>query len=99
MMPLAINGQTFNPGDGVLTNDKERSIILGKGIPGPPILSQKPGAGPTDLYISVSGGGGQDSTIVSIQQAGMVASDAPVKKVLSAGKSTTVIHWRDMRVQ
>ncbi len=99
MMPLAANGQIFNPGDGVLTNDKERSIVLGKGIPGPPILSQKPGNGPTDLYISVSGGGGQDSTIVSIQQPGMVESDAPIKTILAAGKSTTVIHWRDMRVQ
>jgi Tfp pilus tip-associated adhesin PilY1 len=108
MMPIAINGITYNPGAGVLSepSDKtskaggQRSITLGSGIPSAPIISQKPSssgtAGTTDLYVSVSGAPGQDTALKSSSQ----LPDSPLlKRLKSTPPRAQIIHWRDRRIQ
>jgi len=109
MMPIAINGITYNPGAGVLsepankssTAGGERSMTLGSGMPTAPVISQKPTTGTgtpgaTDLYVTVSGSPGQDTAIKSSSQ----FSESPfLKRLRSTPPRAQIIHWRDRRLQ
>jgi len=105
MMPMTINGITYNPGAGVLseptvpssTAGGARSRTLGYGIPKSPVFSQKPGGtGPTDLYLSLSGGGGSDTRVISSSQLG----DNPLTQhLVQTAPSSQLLHWRDGRIQ
>jgi Tfp pilus tip-associated adhesin PilY1 len=95
MMPIAIGGVTYQPGAGLFA-DGARSMVLGPGIAQVPIFSQKPGgSGPTDVYISTSGGGGADTSVVSA--AGM--GETPFKEGLQdTVPSARLLHWLDQRI-
>jgi type IV pilus assembly protein PilY1 len=95
MMPIAIGGVTYQPGAGLFA-DGARSMVLGPGIAQVPIFSQKPGgSGPTDVYISTSGGGGADTSVVSA--AGM--GETPFKERLQdTVPSARLLHWLDQRI-
>jgi len=105
MMPMTINGITYNPGAGVLsepavpssTAGGERSRVLGYGIAKTPVFSQKPGgAAPTDVYLSLSGGGGADTRIISSSQ----LEDSPFKQELAkTAPISQVLHWLDRRIR
>lgn len=102
MMPVAIGGVAYNVGAGLFATSAgnevgQRSIALGTGIAQMPIFSQKPGGtGATDAFVSTSGGGGQDFSIVT--STGM--ADSPFKKRLQmTAPSGQMLHWRDQRVQ
>ncbi len=103
MMPLVIDGVTYNPGAGLLSagspSNKDggaKSIVIGKGIPGAPVISQKPGGGsPTDLYVPISGAAGEGTGMVTGGQLG----DNPLSKRLrETTPRSQMIHWRDMRL-
>jgi hypothetical protein len=104
MMPITIDGITYNPGAGVLSTPAagsktggDRSVELGFGIPQAPIFSQKPGGGSVDLYVSVSGGGGQDTQVVHINE---FSKNTPLVKLLeSIIPYLKVLHWKDTRIK
>ena len=106
MMPLRIGGILYNPGAGLMsvpTNPKStgggaRSVSLGVGVPSGPVISQNPVRNnPTDLYASVSGGGGKDTQIVS---ANISLPNTPLTdRLKDTAPSSQVIHWRDGRIQ
>ena len=107
-MPLVINGVTYNPGAGVLSEPGDKaskdggakSIDLGKGIPGAPVISQKPAAqtgntGPTDIYVPISGAEGKSTEMITGPQLG----DNPLtKRFRDTSPRSQMIHWRDMRL-
>ena len=101
MMPIVIGGVTYEVGAGLFATTSghvvgQRSVTLGTGIAQVPIFSQPGGAGPTDVFITTSGAGGQDSTIVTA--AGL--PNSPFKQHLNdTAPSSQVIHWLDQRVQ
>ena len=103
MMPLTVNGVTYDAGAGVLsepgnkssTAGGARSIVLGVGMPTAPVVSQKPGGGSVDVFVTVSGGGGEDTVTKSSAQFG----ESPFKTLLAQGRSSDVIHWKDLRLQ
>jgi hypothetical protein len=105
MMPITIDGITYNTGAGVLSTPGEgsktggaRSVELGIGIPQAPIFSQRPG-GAVDLYVSVSGGGGQDTKVVHINEDSKT-KDTPLGKMLeSIVPSLKILHWKDTRIK
>jgi type IV pilus assembly protein PilY1 len=99
MMPISIGEGTYSPGMGVFSEAGQRRIELGAGIPSAPVISLKPvevRGGAPDVYVTVSGGGGSPAEIKS--------SSDPDKSVLrdamaGSGPTTSIIHWRDLRVQ
>ena len=110
MMPLVINGVTYNPGAGLLSEpaDKSstaggnRSMVIGAGIATAPVISQQWAGGtsskPTssDLFLTVSGGAGTNTVMVTSGE----FQDSPlVKKLKSTVPSGQFLHWRDQRVQ
>ncbi len=110
IMPVVINGITYNTGAGVLsepadkksTGGGDRSLSLGSGIATAPLISQRPvgGSSPspdsTDLFITVSGGSGQNTTLQSEAQ----LPSSPLKELLKKTvPSTQILHWKDRRVQ
>jgi hypothetical protein len=108
LMRIAIGGNIYDPGAGVLsapstpgsTSGGARSVTLGGGMAKTPVFSQKPlpGGGATDLYISLSGGSGQDTTILS-------SNSSPLSSTPLAGRlaettpSSQLMQWKDGRVQ
>ena len=101
MMPVAIQGQTYEPGKGVFSPAGQRRIDLGTGIPSAPVVSQKPldgsGRGGTpDVFVSMSGGSGSATEILSSGSPGM---GAVATALAGSGPSPHIIHWRDRRVQ
>jgi hypothetical protein len=108
MMPLTINGITYNPGAGVLSEPGDKtskdggakSIDLGTGIPGAPVISQKPfsktgGSGPTDIYVPISGAAGKSTEVITSSQLG----DNPLTERLSqTSPRSHITHWRDIRL-
>jgi Tfp pilus tip-associated adhesin PilY1 len=105
MMPLAIDGYPYDPGAGVLTTGSPgvttgglKSILIGRGVAKNPVLSQKPlpSGGATDLYVSLSGGGGQDTQIKSSSQL-----NAPplTTRLTQTAPSSMLLHWKDGRIQ
>jgi hypothetical protein len=105
MMPITIDGITYNPGAGVLSTPGEgsktggaRSVGLGTGIPQAPIFSLRPDGG-VDLYVSVSGGGGQDTQVVHINTDSKT-KDTPLGKLINSFVPyLRVLHWKDQRVR
>jgi len=102
MMPVAIDSVTYQVGAGVLAPSTgaevgSRSISLGTGIVKMPIFSQKPGGtGGTDFFVTISGGGGTDTSILSSSILGV----SPFKSRLqTTAPSSQVLHWRDGRLQ
>jgi type IV pilus assembly protein PilY1 len=100
MMPIAIGGETYEPGKGVFSEAGLRKIDLGVGVPSAPIISLKPldvqgGAGRTpDVYVTVSGGGGIPAEIKSS------SGIAPLRDAMAGSEPIpSIIHWRDLRVQ
>ena len=103
MMPLTINGVTYNAGAGVFSEPADkgstaggaRSIVLGVGMPTAPIVSQKPGGGSADIFVTVSGGGGEDT----ITKSSASFTESPLKTLLAKDRSSEVVHWKDLRLQ
>ena len=100
MMSISIDGEVYTPGKGVFSESGQRRIELGAGIPSAPVISIKPlevrgVAGSTpDVYISVSGGPGRPAETISS------SGISPLSRSLAgSGPSTSIIHWRDLRVQ
>ncbi|MEW6740472.1 MAG: pilus assembly protein [Nitrospirota bacterium] len=66
-----------------------RSIDIGVGIASAPIISLKPGGGlPVDLYVTVSGGAGQDASTTRVN------FNPP-----TLSNRTNILYWKDRRVQ
>ena len=111
MMRLAFGGYIYDTGAGVLstpsspsvTTGGAKSITLGSGIAKSPIISQKPSGGSTDLFISLSGGAGKDTQIISTPQLanlGPTAGSMPlIDRLKTTARSNQVIHWKDGRIQ
>jgi Tfp pilus tip-associated adhesin PilY1 len=105
ILRLAIGGYTFDAGAGLMslpsgsgdTTGGARSITVGSGIAKSPIISQKPApGGPTDLYVPLSGGGGQDAKLISSAQLG----STPLTDRLQITAPTALLHhWKDKRIQ
>jgi hypothetical protein len=105
MMPVAIGSYKYDPGAGVLSTPSSptskaggnRSVTLGTGMAKEPVVSQKPtSGGATDLYISVSGGIGVSTSIVSSVQLG---STPLTDRLKTTAPSSQVVHWKDGRIQ
>jgi hypothetical protein len=66
-----------------------RSAVIGGGIPSAPVISLKPGntASP-DLYVTISGGGGQNANTLRV--------DFNPPTLTNRGN---MLYWRDRRVQ
>jgi len=105
MMRLAIGGYMYDPGAGVLsfpsspgdTTGGARSVTLGSGIAKSPMISQKPApGGPSDLYVSLSGGGGQNTRIIS---SGQLGSTPLTQRFTQTSPSSHLLHWKDGRIQ
>ncbi len=109
MTPTVINGVTYNPGAGALSEpaDKNstaggnRSLTIGAGIPTSPLISQQWAGGSTkptstNLFLSVSGGAGSNADLVS--NTGFQGT--PFAKMLQQTvPSGLLLHWKDERVQ
>ncbi|MGD0624352.1 MAG: PilC/PilY family type IV pilus protein [Thermodesulfobacteriota bacterium] len=107
MMRLTISGITYAAGAGVLTSGsagtttggaKSASLAtLGGGMAKSPIVSQNPLPGmPTDIYLTLSGGGSQSTGIITTAQLG----SSPLNDLLNTtGTSTQLLHWKDGRIQ
>ncbi len=66
-----------------------RSMEIGIGMPTAPVLSFKPGgSGSPDLYVTVSGGSGQNASTLR----------APMNPPTLANR-TNILYWRDRRLQ
>jgi Tfp pilus tip-associated adhesin PilY1 len=104
MMTLVIDGVTYDPGAGVLSagssSNKDggaKSVVIGVGIPGAPVISQPPvgGTGLTNLYLPISGAAGTNSAIITGDQLG----DNPLtRRFRETFPRSQMIHWRDMRL-
>jgi len=79
MMPITIDGVTYNAGAGLMSKPADKSskdggnksITLGAGIPTSPLISQKPKDAlgvtqTTDVYITTSGGGDSSAVVTSL---------------------------------
>jgi Tfp pilus tip-associated adhesin PilY1 len=105
MTSVTIGGITYDPGAGVLSAPSNssskaggnRSVSLGGGIAKSPVVSQSPLAGnPTNVYLSLSGGGTTSTTITTSAQLG----SSPLNtRLTQTAPSSQVLHWRDGRVQ
>jgi type IV pilus assembly protein PilY1 len=105
MMNLTISGIPYAPGAGVLSTPSSsastaggaRSVALGAGMAESPIVSQNPVPGtPTNIYLSLSGGGGQSTNIITSAQLG----SSPLNQLLTqTAASSQLLHWRDGRIQ
>jgi type IV pilus assembly protein PilY1 len=78
---------SYLSGAGSLTGGN-RSMVLGMGIPTAPVLSMNPFGNTPDLYVTVSGGAGIGSTTQK-------ANVSPP----SIANRTSILHWRDRRIQ
>jgi hypothetical protein len=104
MMSLVINGITYDPGAGVLSEGSPSNkdggnkwVSIGKGIPGAPVISQPPtgSTGSTDLYVPISGAEGKSSAMKTDDQLG----DNPLtRRFRETSPRSQMIHWRDMRL-
>jgi Tfp pilus tip-associated adhesin PilY1 len=111
MMPLSIGGLIYAAGAGVLTEPAnpastaggERSIVLGTGIPTAVVISQRPVVSgsstpppATDLFVTVSGGAGVSTSIMSVAQ----FADSPLlQRLRSTPPRGQILHWKDRRLQ
>lgn len=109
MMPVAINGVTYNAGAGVLsepadkrsTTGGNRNLAIGAGIPTSPFISQQWGGGSTkptstNLFLSVSGGAGVSGDLKSNSD----FQGSPLAKLLQQTvPSGLLLHWKDQRAQ
>ena len=109
MMRVAIttNGAnfTYDPGAGVFSTPASasstaggaRSVTLGAGIGKGPVLSQNPQPGmATDLYITLSGGGTTNTSVITNAQLG---SSPLIDRLSTTYPSTQLLDWRDGRLQ
>ncbi len=100
MMPMVINGVQYNTGAGLWANGA-KSISLGTGVPTSPIISQKPKEKPgaTDVFVTVSGGGGAETVIKSLSELTDQKTSAAMARFGETPPQAQVTHWRDKRVQ
>ncbi len=97
MMPIMVEGVKYAPGTGLWASGA-RSITLGSGIPTAPLVSQKPGTGPTDVFVTVSGGGGNETVIKSVGD--LPQDNCPAcKRLALTPPQAQITHWRDKRIQ
>ena len=102
MMPVAIGGVTYQVGAGLFATTTgnvvgTRSMSLGSGVAQVPIYSQKPGGtGSTDAYVSMSGGGQANTSILSSAAMG---STPYTQRLQATSPSAQLLHWWDQRVQ
>jgi Tfp pilus tip-associated adhesin PilY1 len=105
IMPLVINGITYNPGAGLMSEPSNpeskdggaKSVDLGTGIPGAPVISQPPagGTGPTDIFVPISGAAGTSTEVITNPQLG----DTPLtRRFRETSPRSQMLHWRDMRL-
>jgi hypothetical protein len=96
MEPVVINGKYYQPGKGLFSETGQRSMTLGLGIPSAPVLSQKPKSGATDVFVTVSGGGGKDAEIRTSSE----YQASPLTQLLNMNQpSANIVHWRDRRIR
>jgi hypothetical protein len=100
MMPMMINGVIYNPGAGLWAGG-EKSISLGTGMPTAPVISQKPRnkPGPTDVFVTVSGGGGADTVIKSLSELTGQQNSPAMTRFANTNPQAQITHWRDRRLQ
>jgi len=100
MMPMMINGVMYNPGAGLWSNG-ERSISLGTGVPTSPVVSQKPKGKPgaTDVFVTVSGGGGMDTVIKPLSELTGQKNSPASARFAETSPQAQITHWRDRRIQ
>jgi len=117
MMPITIDGVTYNAGAGLMskpadTKSKDggnKSITLGGGVPTTPLVSQKPKETPgaTDVFVTVSGGGGTSASVTSLSD--LFTMPEPGKpcppgtppalcRLAQTPPQAQIIHWRDRRL-
>lgn len=117
MMPITIDGVTYNAGAGLMskpadTKSKDggnKSITLGAGVPTTPLVSQKPKEKPgvTDVFVTVSGGGGTTASVASLGD--LFTMPEPGKpcppgtppalcRLAQTPPQAQIIHWRDRRL-
>jgi hypothetical protein len=96
MMSVALGKFRFDAGAGFMSYGGARSVTLGAGIAKSPVLSQNPlPSMPTDLYITLSGGGTANTSIITNAQLG----PSPVIDLLaSTYPSLRMLYWRDGRL-
>lgn len=83
-------GVDYVTGEGELSEEGDRSMNIGTGIPTAPVISMKPGTAlPPDIYVTVSGGGGGGSP--STQR---ISFDPPC-----LSNRTNMLFWFDKRLQ
>ncbi len=83
--------KAFTGGGGVLdkTDTTVRSVDVGGGIPSTPVISMRPGTAPSaDIYMTISGGGGQKANTLRVN------FDPPT--LTTRGN---MLFWRDRRIQ
>jgi type IV pilus assembly protein PilY1 len=83
--------KAFTGGGGVLdkTDATVRSVDVGGGIPSTPVISMRPGTAPSaDIYLTISGGGGQKANTLRVN------FDPPT--LTTRGN---MLFWRDRRIQ
>jgi len=74
---------------GVLTEEGDRSMVIGSGVSTAPVISLKPGAGLSpDLYVTLSAGGGSGSNTIRVN------FDPP-----TLANRTNMLFWKDYRLQ
>jgi len=101
MMTISIGGETYDPGKGIFQSGENfgrKSPSLGTGIPSAPVISLKPlevEGGVPDVYVTVSGGSGRPAETKS--SSGI--SEDISRSLAGFGPTTSIIHWRDLRVQ
>ncbi len=83
----ALFGVTSTTGVGIFSSSS-RSIGIGSGIPTAPVISQKPGGGSPDMYVTVSGGAGTTANTqrVNFNPPGM-------------SNRSNLLYWRDRRIR
>lgn len=83
-------GVNYVTGEGQMTDQNDRSITIGTGIPTAPVISLKPGATLSpDLYVTVSAGGSSGSANTQ-----RINFEPP-----TLANRSNIIFWRDNRLQ
>ncbi|MDI6727740.1 MAG: PilC/PilY family type IV pilus protein [Thermodesulfovibrionales bacterium] len=79
----------YTTGGGVLTGGARTTTLSGVGIPSAPIISLRPDTGTPDLYVTVSGGAGQDAR----------TTKPPGINPQGLSNTRNIKYWKDRRLQ
>lgn len=79
----------YTSGAGALTGGARATTLPGVGIPSAPIISLRPDSGTPDLYVTVSGGAGQDAKTIK----------PPGVNPQGLSNTRNIKYWKDRRLQ